>query len=81
MRILTNKKKEEILKKVAACHLIAMDRVDDEQTSFELGDILADIAIAVGGISVCDDFVSKYFDPLLDEQLLKETGLKALNKN
>lgn len=49
MKILSNKQKDELLKRVAACQIIANNYVDNIEAHTKITENLADIAIEIGG--------------------------------
>lgn len=49
MQILSGKQKDDILKRIAACQIIANEYIKDIEAFDKMTENLADIAISVGG--------------------------------
>lgn len=49
MKLLTKKEQEEILKRIAACQIIANEYISDVEAYDKMTENLVDIAISVGG--------------------------------
>ena len=57
MKILTNKKKDELLKRIAACQIIANNYIADIEALEQITENLADMAIDIGGVYGADRVV------------------------
>lgn len=49
MKILTNKKEDELLKRIAACQIIATNYITDIEALERITENLSDMAIEIGG--------------------------------
>ena len=65
MKILTNKKEDELLKRIAACQIIAANYIADIEALEQITENLSDMAIKIGGaygISRVVKIVNLYHD-------------------
>lgn len=54
MKILTKKQQEELLKKIAACQITAINFIDDGEAFTKMTENLSDLAYEIGGPNGCD---------------------------